>query len=167
MATHLCRAALAGAATGLRSTVAMAALINARGPGLPPLLTRGPAGPLAWLGVALELVADKLPTTPSRLEPAGLVGRLVFAGAAGAVLARAARRPVFPAVLVACGADLVSAKLGHDARVAAVRRLPSLAVAAAEDALAVGLAAAASRPVGGTPFPQKRTMGTRRGTSRL
>ncbi|HZQ86980.1 MAG TPA: hypothetical protein VFA83_19195 [Acidimicrobiales bacterium] len=145
MAAHLRRAALAGAATGLRSTVGLAALVNAKGPGLPAALRGAAARPAAAIGVATELVLDKLPFTGSRLEPPGLAGRLVFAAGAGAALARAAGRPVLPAAAVACVASLAAAKAGHDARAAAAERFPPLAVALAEDALAVALAAAAAR----------------------
>ncbi|HEX8007900.1 MAG TPA: hypothetical protein VF482_15900 [Trebonia sp.] len=138
-------AALAGAATGLRSTAAMAALINAGVPGLPHQLTGRVARAGALLGIGGELVADKLPWTPSRLSPAELGGRIALAAAAGAVLARSAKQPWPPAVLVAAAAALASAKAGHDARVAAAERIPPLAAAAAEDSLALGLAVAAAR----------------------
>jgi uncharacterized membrane protein len=142
--TSLKLAALAGAATGLRSTVAMAALINARAPGLPPQLTGQAARASALLGAAGELVTDKLPSTPSRLAPAGLGARLALAAAAGAVLARGAKDPVLPAVAVAAAAALASAKVGHDARAAAAKRIPPLAAAAAEDTMALSLAAASA-----------------------
>jgi uncharacterized membrane protein len=138
-------AALAGAATGLRSTVGMAALINAGAFGLPRQLTGHVAQVAASLGVIGELVADKLPSTPSRLEPAGLGGRLVLAAAAGAVLARGAKDPLLPAVLVAAAAALLSARIGHDVRAAASKRVPPMAAATAEDTVAFGLAAASAR----------------------
>jgi uncharacterized membrane protein len=136
-------AALAGAATGLRSTVGMAALINAGVPGLSRQLTGHPAQVAASLGVVGELVADKLPSAPSRLEPAGLGGRLVMASAAGAVLARGAKDPLLPTVVVAAAAALLSARIGHDVRAAISKRIPPAAAATAEDMVALGLAAAA------------------------
>src|SRR3954447_7906039 len=142
---HLRDAVLAGAATGLRSTAGLAALTHARAPGLPPPLTHRRAPALAMLGVAVELVLDKLPSTPSRLDPRGLAFRAAFAGAAGTVLKRGAGRPVPGAALVAAAAALASAKVGHDIRVAVAARVGDLAVAMAEDALALGLAAAAAR----------------------
>jgi uncharacterized membrane protein len=139
------RAALAGAATGLRSTVGLAALIDAGTAGLPALMTRPAARAAARLGVATELVVDKLPSTPSRLEPAGLAGRIMFAAVTGAVLARGANQPMLEAVVVAAAAAIAGAKLGHDARAAAAEIVPPFAVAVAEDGLAVGLAAVSSR----------------------
>ncbi len=144
MQAHVVSAALAGAATGLRSTVAMAALIDARAPGLIAPLTRPRARLAARVGVGAELVVDKLQSTPSRLEPRGLTARVAFAGAAGAVLARGADRPVLPSVLLAAGTALASARLGHAIRVRAAKRLPPLAVAVAGDALALTLARGAA-----------------------
>jgi hypothetical protein len=138
------RAAFAGAATGLRTSAAMAALIAARDPGLPPLLTRPGALRATAVGTATEFTLDKMPFTPSRLDPPSLGGRVVMAGLAGAVIATGARQGVLPGVLAACGAALVSAKIGHDVRVALAKRLPPFAVATAEDAVAIGLAAAAA-----------------------
>jgi uncharacterized membrane protein len=91
-------------------------------------------------------VLDKLPFTGSRLDPPGLIGRLVFAAGAGAVLARGAGKPIVPAMLVACAASLAAAKAGHDARAALAERFPPVAVALAEDGIALALAAAAARP---------------------
>jgi hypothetical protein len=68
-------------------------------------------------------VADKLPSTPSRREPAGLGGRLVLAAAAA----------------------LLSARIGHDVRAAASKRVPPTAAATAEDTVALRPAAASAR----------------------
>jgi uncharacterized membrane protein len=141
---YLERAALAGAATGLRSTSAVAALIIAQAPGLPGPLTRPVAAWAAGLGVTAELGLDKLPSTPSRLEPSGLVGRIVMASVAGAVLARGTGHAVLPAVIVASAAALVSARVGHDVRAAVEERIVPSAVAAVEDAVALSLAAASA-----------------------
>ncbi|HWC37138.1 MAG TPA: hypothetical protein VG476_01360, partial [Acidimicrobiales bacterium] len=83
--------------------------------------------------------------TPSRLTPVGLGGRIAFASVAGAVLARGAKHAVVPAVIVASVAALVTARLGHDLRVAASQRFVPSAVASAEDAVALSLAAASAR----------------------
>ena len=143
---YLRKAALAGLGTGLRSTVGLAALIESGTPGLASLLTQPVPRALARLGVAVELVRDKLPSMHSRLEPGPLAGRAVFAGMAGAILARGAGRPVLPAVIIGSAAALASARVGHDARVAASQRCWPLVVAVTEDALALSLARAAARP---------------------
>jgi uncharacterized membrane protein len=134
------RAAALGAATGLRSTVALAALVVRRNEGLPAFLRYPAARPAAAVADAGELVIDKLPGTPSRLEPPALAGRLIFAGLAAVVVARSARQPPAPAAAIAVAAALATAKAGHDARAALARRLPGPVVAVAEDAVAIGLA---------------------------
>jgi uncharacterized membrane protein len=99
---------------------------------------------IAAVADGAELVADKLPMTPSRLDPPGLAGRMISAGLAAAVLARSAHRAPIPAVLTASAAALAAARICHDARAALARRVPDPAVAVAEDALAIGLAALGS-----------------------
>jgi uncharacterized membrane protein len=140
---HLRAAILAGAATGMRSTVAVAALISRRASGLPTWLAGRPAAVVAPLAVTGELVMDKLPATSSRLEPPGLGGRVTLAALAGAIIARGTDQPELLNALVASAAALASARVCHDLRAALSRRLPSCAVAAAEDGLALALAAAA------------------------
>jgi uncharacterized membrane protein len=138
------RAAVLGAATGMRSTVALAALVLRRRPGLPAVLRNPAARRIAAIVDGAELVADKLPMTPSRLDPPGLAGRLISAGLAAAVLARSAHRSPIPAVLTASAAALAAARVCHDARAALARRVPDPAVAMVEDLLAIGLAAVGS-----------------------
>lgn len=146
MATpYLVQAALAGAATGLRSTIGVGALVESASGGLPAVALTTPARVVAGLGVGGELIVDKLPTTPSRLEPPGLAARIVLAAVAGAVLARARDRRIAPAALVAAGTAVVSARLGHDLRRLAATRVPPLAAALGEDVVALGVAALAVR----------------------
>ena len=90
-------------------------------------------------------MVDKLPATPSRLAPPGLLARIVLAGVAGAVIARASDRRVAPAMVVAATTAVVSARIGHDLRGLASTRVPPLAAAVGEDLVAIGLAALAVR----------------------
>ena len=145
MSGSLVDAALVGAATGLRSTVGVGALVDTASRGLPAFATTPPARVVAGVGVAGELVGDKLPKTPSRLEPPGLAARFVLGAVAGAVLARASARPMVPAALVASAAAVVSARVGHDLRRAASTRVPPLLAAVVEDVVAIGLATYAVR----------------------
>jgi uncharacterized membrane protein len=138
------RAAVLGAATGMRSTVALAALVLRRSHGLPAVLRNPAARRIAAIVDGAELVADKLPMTPSRLDAPGLAGRLISAGLAAAVLARSAHWTPIPAVLTASAAALAAARVCHDARAALARRVPDPAVAMVEDVLAIGLAAVSS-----------------------
>jgi uncharacterized membrane protein len=137
-------AAVLGAATGMRSTVALAALIMRSSDGLPAVLRHPAARRIAATADGAELLVDKLPGTPSRLDPPGLTGRLISASLAAAVLARSEHRGPIPSMLTASAAALAAAKICHDARAALARRVPDPVVAVAEDALAIGLAAIGS-----------------------
>src|SRR3954447_13808825 len=91
------QAMLLGVATGMRSTAGLGVLVFTRRRDLPGSLRRRPAAPVAALVIASELGVDQLPSSPSRLEPLGLITRAVLAGVAAAVVpagtrpARAAR----------------------------------------------------------------------------
>ena len=61
------------------------------------------------------------------------------------MLARGTEHAVLPAVVVASVAALVSARVGHDLRVAADERFGSPAPTSVEDAVALSLAAAFAR----------------------
>jgi hypothetical protein len=61
------------------------------------------------------------------------------------VLARGTKHAVLPAVIVASVATLVSARVGHDLRVAADEHFGSPAPASVEDAVGLSLAAAFAR----------------------
>lgn len=131
------RSALLGVAAGGRSS------LGAAGPALTGSSTPAKLGALAALGT--EVVLDKLPTTPSRLSPAGLPTRLL-AGAGGA-LALARRndsRLVLPALAGGVGA-LVGSVAGASWRAWAGQRVPDWQAAVAEDVVSFGLAVLASR----------------------
>jgi uncharacterized membrane protein len=81
----LTRATLLGLATGGRSTSGLAALtLSSNSSG--GVLGSPWARRLAGLAAAGELIGDKLPQAPSRLQVEGLVPRLAFGACAGAVL---------------------------------------------------------------------------------
>lgn len=149
------RAAGLGVVAGLRSQLPFALLAAAANRGRFAAATGRPIGLLrsrgALVGFGLsaagELVGDKLPMTPSRLQPLPLAGRVLVGAAAGATLAREAGRATgFGAALGAAGGALGSFG-GYHLRVAAGRAtgLPDPVVAVAEDALAIGLGAASLR----------------------
>ncbi len=135
-------AALVGAASGMRSTAGLAAVI-VRGDAekLPAVLRHRLASPAACVGVAVELVLDKMPFTGSRLEPAGMAGRVAFAGVAGALVARER----LAAAAVAIAAAALTAKGAHDVRARLAETLPDRAVAVVEDLAALGTAFAGCR----------------------
>ena len=98
-----------------------------------------------------EVVADKLPIAPSRLEHGGAVLRAA-SGLVGATVlaARAGARPLAPAVAGAVG-GLAGAYGGAAWRSWAVGRLPDWQAALAEDAVALTAAAIACSPRFGAP----------------
>ncbi len=82
----LLRAAALGLATGGRSTVGLAALaLTSERTG--SWQTSRWAVRAASTAAAGELIGDKLPQTPSRLQPPPLAGRLVFGTLGAAILA--------------------------------------------------------------------------------
>jgi uncharacterized membrane protein len=86
-----------------------------------------------------ELVVDKLPGTPARTAPLGLGTRIVMGGACGFAVATSADiSTLFAAAIASIGA-VVGAFAGYRIRHALVSqvRLPDLAVALAEDAIAI------------------------------
>jgi uncharacterized membrane protein len=87
-----------------------------------------------------ELVADKLPKTPSRKTPGPFGARIVIGAVFGAALCVAARQSsVIGAVLGALGA-VVGTLGGYAARTRSVAALkvPDFVIALIEDAIAVG-----------------------------
>jgi uncharacterized membrane protein len=88
----------------------------------------------------VELVADKLPSTPSRTKPVGLIARIVLGGLSGAgVAVSGAQSIVLGAVLGAVG-GVAGAFAGYQVRTRLVKALevPDLVVALLEDAVAIG-----------------------------
>ncbi|SKC74675.1 hypothetical protein [Krasilnikoviella flava] len=148
------RALALGVAAGSRASLGVAAPLLGPVPAhrLPTHRLRRPAGMprlLAGLAVAGELVGDKLPTAPSRLDSPGPQSRAASGALGGLLLAR--RHHVGPASTVAA---LVAGAAGGAAgtftgaawrSVVASRGWPDLPAALAEDVVALGLAAWATR----------------------
>ena len=87
----------------------------------------------------IELVADKLPHTPNRTSPAGLIGRFVCGAFAGAILATAGGESlVLGAVLGGIG-GIAGAFAGFQVRTRLVKALncPDFVIAILEDAVAI------------------------------
>jgi uncharacterized membrane protein len=106
--------------------------------------------PLAWVGSIIaviifvlaaiaELVADKLPSTPSRTAPPGMISRILMGGLTGACLASAALAGLsLGALLGICGA-VIGAYGGYQLRTRLVKALgaPDYVVAVGEDLLTI------------------------------
>ena len=85
-----------------------------------------------------ELLADKLPFTPSRLKAGPLASRIVSGAVCGAAINGIAERPLGEgAVLGAVGA-IAGAFAGYYTRKRLSGDMPSLRIALLEDALAIG-----------------------------
>lgn len=144
----LARSMTAGFAAGLRSQVPFAALAW-KGSGLPWLQGRW-GKRIATTSALGELVVDKLPVVPSRIERAPLVGRIGFGAAAGALTAKEAGATWATGAAAGAGAALVGAYVGFLGRTSGARLsgLPDPVLALVEDALAwaLALAAAAKQP---------------------
>jgi uncharacterized membrane protein len=94
---------------------------------------------LAVLALA-ELVVDKLPATPGRTQPPGLIARFVTGGLSGAAVSVAgAHSLVLGAILGAVG-GIVGAFAGYQVRTRLVSALkvPDFVIAVLEDAVAIG-----------------------------
>ncbi|MDX6245610.1 MAG: hypothetical protein QOE76_3333 [Frankiales bacterium] len=140
------RAFVLGWACGGRTSFGPAALaLTARKPVTGLRKVRSAAGLLAGAG---EVVVDKLPQTPSRLEPQVIGGRIAVGAGAAAALARREHEPVWiPVALGAAGAAAGSCA-GVGWRAWAARRVPDWQAAVAEDALTLLLARYAAKPTG-------------------
>jgi uncharacterized membrane protein len=146
------RAALLGFVAGLRSQVPVALLaVEAEqgrfDPG-PGRLARRFASPEGVLGavVALggELVADKLPVTPSRLTPGPFLQRLATGAVVGAAVQYDAGRSRGLGALVGAAGAGAGAFAGTRARAVLADRtaVPGPLLGVVEDLVAVGLAVA-------------------------
>lgn len=149
-AVVLLRSAALGLASGGRSTAGLAALALTAPPR--PRVSRAYAQPASFLqsdrasraavvAAAGELVADKLPRTPSRLAAPGLATRVLAGTLCGVVVAQRSRLPAAVPGAVGGGCALLGSLLGARVR----GRAPSSATAVAEDVVSLGLAYAAAR----------------------
>jgi uncharacterized membrane protein len=144
----LLRAGLLGLATGGRSLIGGAALAVTN-PAAGSWFDRRSTTRVAVLASVGELVADKLPMTPSRLQPRGFIPRLVFGGLGGAVLAHREGHSIKVAA-TAAGLGAVGAFVGAHAgamwrRVGAARLGRDLPAALIEDAVVLAAATVATR----------------------
>jgi uncharacterized membrane protein len=89
-----------------------------------------------------ELIADKLPSTPSRLSTIPLTARLASGAACGAALSVAAEEPPRNGALLGALGALAGAFAGFYLRKRLSRNLPPFVVAVGEDLLAITAGAA-------------------------
>lgn len=137
---------LTGIIAGLRSMTAPAAVSWAARLGWLPLENT----PLAFLGFAAtpyilsllaigELIADQLPSTPSRKAAAGLITRMVTGSLCGAAIG-AAQGSMVPGILAGLLGAVAGTFGGYEFRARLVRATggKDLPIALLEDAIAIG-----------------------------
>jgi uncharacterized membrane protein len=96
-----------------------------------------------------ELVADKLPRTPSRTQPGPFIGRILTGGLSGAGLATGAGLSLLAGIVAGALGAVAGTLGGYRARTGLVRALgcPDYVVALVEDVVAVGGALLMVSPV--------------------
>ena len=85
-----------------------------------------------------ELIADKLPFTPSRLSAGPLASRIASGAICGAAVCGAVKRPLAAGALLGGLGAIAGALGGYHVRKSLSRDMPDFAVGLLEDALAVG-----------------------------
>jgi len=106
---------------------------------------------LAWMGTApavaiftllaiAELVVDKLPSTPSRTAPPGLITRIVLGALTGACVATAGGAALGVGAALGMAGGIAGCYGGYQARTRLVKALgtPDFVVALIEDVVAIG-----------------------------
>lgn len=98
-----------------------------------------PAVAIFSLIALVELVADKLPQTPSRTAPPGLIARIVMGALTGACVAAAGGEQVFLGAILGAVGGVAGCFLGFRARTGLVKSLGTrdLNVALVEDLVAI------------------------------
>jgi uncharacterized membrane protein len=139
-------AAAIGFVAGLRSMAAPAILSRSASSGLlkiaAPRLTflnSGPTTTVTTLLALAEMIADKTPNIPNRTDPGPLAVRFISGGICGAALCSARHQRIAAGFALGGLAAVAGAYIGFELRKrAAQHHLPNIAVALAEDAIAVG-----------------------------
>ena len=137
---------LIGLFAGLRSLTAPAATAWAARLGWlklqRPLSLIGsvPAVVIFTLLALIELVADKLPKTPSRTAPLGLIARIVTGGLTGACVAAGGGAGALLGAVLGVAGGLVGCFGGYQLRTRLVKALgtPDFVIALLEDLVAIG-----------------------------
>jgi uncharacterized membrane protein len=88
----------------------------------------------------VELITDKLPSTPSRTAPVGLIARFVCGALSGACVGVSTGQSPAPGAILGAAGGLAGAFAGYQWRTGLVRALkvPDFVIALLEDAIAIG-----------------------------
>jgi uncharacterized membrane protein len=89
---------------------------------------------------AVELVADQLPSTPSRTAPPGLIARIVLGALSGAAIAASGAQSIAIGAVLGAVGGVAGAFGGYQIRTRLVKALkvPDFVIACLEDAVAIG-----------------------------
>jgi len=89
----------------------------------------------------VELIADKLPATPSRTKPLGLTARIVLGALSGACVVVSSGQFLVSGAVLGAGGGIAGAFAGHQWRTGLVNalRVPDFVIALVEDAVAIGI----------------------------
>jgi uncharacterized membrane protein len=92
------------------------------------------------LFAVVELVADQLPSAPSRTAPPGLMARIILGALCGAAIAVSGAQSIAIGGVLGAAGGIAGAFGGYQARTRLVRALkvPDFVIATLEDALAIG-----------------------------
>ena len=98
-----------------------------------------PAVAIFTLLAVVEMVADKLPKTPSRTAPPGLIARIVTGGLTGACVAAAGGQGALLGSVIGAVGGVVGCFGGYQARTRLVKAVgtPDIYVALLEDLVAI------------------------------
>ena len=99
-----------------------------------------PAVIILSLLAIVEIVVDKLPNTPNRTAPLGLIARIVTGGFAGACISLGGGRSALVGAGLGVLGGIVGCFGGYQARIRLVRSLrqPDFNIALLEDLIAIG-----------------------------
>jgi len=88
----------------------------------------------------VELVADQLPSTPSRTAPTGLIARIVLGALSGAAIAASGAQSIVIGAVLGAAGGIAGAFGGYQVRTRLVKALkvPDFVIATLEDAVAIG-----------------------------
>jgi uncharacterized membrane protein len=98
-----------------------------------------PSVAIFTLLAVVELVADKLPKTPKRTAPPGLIARILMGGLTGACVAAGGAQTVFLGAALGAVGGIVGCFLGYQARMGLVQALGAqdIYIALIEDLVAI------------------------------
>jgi uncharacterized membrane protein len=99
-----------------------------------------PAVIIFTLFAVVELISDKLPKTPSRTAPPGLIARILMGALTGACVATGGGQGAIVGALLGIVGSLVGTFGGYQVRTRLVKALgtPDFVIALLEDAVAIG-----------------------------